>query len=117
MSRRNDEVYLRHMRDAITRVQEYTNSLDAQAFADSTLVQDAVIRQVQIIGEASARLSDRFRAEHRDWPWREMKNMRNILVHEYDAVSVPLVWQVVKRDLPSVKDHVLRALTPTLERD
>lgn len=117
MSRRNDEVYLRHIRDAIARVQEYTNSLDAQAFAASTLVQDAVIRQVQIIGEASARLSDRFRAEHPNWPWREMKNMRNILVHEYDAVSVPLVWQVAKRDLPLLRDHVIQAISPSMDRD
>lgn len=110
MPRRNDAVYLKHLRDAIRQIETYTSGIDEAAFSRNRLVQDAVIRQLMVIGEAAAQLSPAFRARHGDWPWREIKGMRNILVHEYDSISIRTVWRAIRSDLPSLRAAVDRAI-------
>ncbi len=72
----------------------------------SDVSQDAVMRQVQIIGEAARALSSDFRAEHPETPWQAMIGLRNKLVHHYFRINVPLVWEVVERDIPELIDLV-----------
>jgi len=70
------------------------------------MVQDAVIRNLEVIGEAVRNLSAEFRRKHPDTPWRSITALRNVLIHEYFGVDLEIVWRVVQRRLPILKRHV-----------
>ncbi|MGQ9532535.1 MAG: HepT-like ribonuclease domain-containing protein [Desulfotomaculales bacterium] len=110
MSERDDTVYLRHMLDAIARIQNYLGDTDRVAFDANLLLQDGVIRQLEIIGEAAKRVSARLRQQHPDIPWRSMAGMRDKLIHEYFGVDLDAVWKTVQEDLPSLQSRILAIL-------
>lgn len=95
--------YLAHILHAIERIERYTADMDELGFLGSELVQDAVIRNIEIIGEASnniLRVDPDFAARHEDIPWLVMYTMRNRVSHGYDKVDLEVVWKTVQRDLP-----------------
>lgn len=102
---RDESVYLKHIRDAIARVESYT-AKGRKAFFGDTLVQDAVIRNLEVIGEAVRHLPADFRHRHPEVPWRSITALRNVLIHEYFGVDLEIVWNVVRRRLPTLKRHV-----------
>jgi uncharacterized protein with HEPN domain len=89
----------------------FVAGVDRKAFDDSLLIQSAVIRQIEIVGEATKRPSEEFRAAHPHIPWRNMAGMRDILVHAYDHVDPDEVWNVVNDSLPELVGR-LRELRP-----
>ena len=96
---KRDLVYLHHIQDAVLRVQSYV-SVGRDAFMTTTHWQDAVVRQLEIIGEAAKRISEEVRSKYPDIPWRRIAGMRDVLIHDYMTVDLSLVWEVVHRDLP-----------------
>ncbi|MFH1176017.1 MAG: DUF86 domain-containing protein [Acidobacteriota bacterium] len=103
---RDDAVYLHHIADALDQIAEYTRGLAKQHFLSNRLVQDAVLRQLEIIGEASRNLSDTFHRAHPEIPWPALIAMRNRLVHGYFDVNVLIVWEVLENDLPALRELV-----------
>jgi uncharacterized protein with HEPN domain len=87
----NSPVYLNHILDAIKRIEEYTEKIDHEKFINTNLLQDGVIRQIQIIGEAAKRLSPKITNKYKDIPWKDITGMRNKLVHDYFGVDVEAV--------------------------
>jgi uncharacterized protein with HEPN domain len=111
---RDDRVYLMHILDCVKRILDYTRDGRDYFLAD-TKTQDAVIRNIEIIGEAAKNLSDAVTAANADIPWRQIAGMRDTLIHRYFGVNLDLVWQVVERDLPGFKvrvEEILAALAP-----
>lgn len=105
--------YLGHILKAIERIDRYTEDMDEVAFLNSELVQDAVIRNIEIIGEASnniQRVAPEFAAQHDDVPWMVMYTMRNRVSHGYDKVDLEIVWKTIQGDLPGLYQQV-QALT------
>jgi uncharacterized protein with HEPN domain len=102
---KDDRVYLLHIRDAAQRVLDYTRDGKEFFFSD-TKTQDAVIRNIEIIGEASKSLSEGLGADHAGIPWKQIAGMRDTLIHRYFGVKLDLVWQVVKCELPNFKTEV-----------
>lgn len=98
-------VYLKHIRDAIERIESYTGK-GRKAFFQDTMMQDAVIRNLEVIGEAVKNLSSNFRRLHPEIPWRSITALRNVLIHEYFGVDLEIVWRVVQRRLPTLKRYV-----------
>jgi len=95
--------YLEHMLQALERIARYTAGMDEQAFMSSELVQDAVLRNIEILGEASKhiqRVAPGFAARHADVPWQVMYTMRNRVSHGYDTVDLEIVWKSIQGDLP-----------------
>jgi len=86
--------------EAIEAVLEYTAAMSFEQFVSDRKTIDAVIRNFIIIGEAASHLPEDFIAMHPDLPWREMRDMRNIAVHEYFAVDNEIVWETLKKNLP-----------------
>lgn len=84
--------------------------LDENAFSTDRKTQDAVVRNLEIIGEASSRLPDEFRNAHRDIPWALMRGLRNRIVHAYFGVDLQLVWEVVVDDLPTLKERIQKLI-------
>lgn len=102
--------YLGHILQAIERIDRYTADMDEVGFLGSELVQDAVIRNIEIIGEASnniQRVAPEFAAFHEDIPWQVMYTMRNRVSHGYDKVDLEIVWKTIQGDLPTLYQQVL----------
>ena len=98
-------VYLRHIRDAIARIGKYT-AQGRNAFFEDSMVQDAVIRNLEVIGEAVRSLPPELKRRHPKIPWRSITALRNVLIHEYFGVDLEIVWRVVQRRIPALKRHV-----------
>ncbi len=97
--------YLGHILNAIERIERYTGTMGQATFLESELVQDAVIRNIEIVGEAAnniQRAAPDFAALHDDVPWLVMYTMRNRLSHGYDKVDLEIVWRTIQRDLPAL---------------
>jgi len=95
--------YLEHILQALERIARYTAGMDEQAFLGSELVQDAVLRNIEILGEASKhiqRVDPAFAVHHADVPWQVMYTMRNRVSHGYDKVDLEIVWKSIQSDLP-----------------
>lgn len=105
--RDRDAIYVEHMLECIARIEDYTGG-DRQAFFGSTMIQDAVIRNLQTMAESSQQLSDTTRSSMPDVDWRAIAGFRNILVHDYLGVDPNVVWTVVEHDLPNLKVALMR---------
>lgn len=99
----DERVYLRHILDAIAKAESYIQGLDEPAFGGNSLVQDAVIRQLEIIGEAARHVSPAFRSRHPLVPWDDIAGMRDKLIHDYFGVDLSRVWLTATEDLPVLK--------------
>ncbi|MGD8869421.1 MAG: DUF86 domain-containing protein [Gemmatimonadales bacterium] len=110
MKERDDLPYLRHILDAIGRIESYVSGVDEGVFLENAEKQDAVIRQLQIVGEAAKRLSAELRAAYPDIPWREVAGMRDKLVHDYFGVDLQFVWVTVTEDIPELKSRIEQIL-------
>ena len=102
---KDNTLYLVHIRECINRIEQYVQG-GREAFLRSTLVQDAVVRNLQVLAESTQRLSDDFKARHPHVDWRALAGFRNVLVHEYLGVDIDRVWQIVERNLPELKRHL-----------
>src|SRR5438874_3276785 len=99
-----DDAYLRHIRDAIEKIESYV-SVGEEEFMAQSHWQDAVIRQLEIIGEAAKRLSEELRSQHADVPWRRIAGLRDVLIHNYMGVDLVAAWEITQKDVPELKEH------------
>jgi len=104
--RKGDSVYLRHVLDAISRIEEYTHDITYKGFLNSHLRQDGVIRQIEVIGEAVKKLSPELKERHPQIPWKDVAGMRDKLIHDYFGVDLDAVWDTAKRDIPELKGKI-----------
>jgi len=109
-TQRDDSVYLKHIRDAGARIQAYTKGVSKANFLRETLIQDAVIRQIEIIGEAANRVSEKTRSKSAEVPWQDISGMRNKLIHDYFGVDIEKVWLTAKKDIPLLMSKIKHIL-------
>jgi len=101
-----DNDYLGHILEAIERIDAYLAGVDQTWFLRDAMVQDAVIRNLEVVGEAARRLSAEFVATTPHIPWRDIAGMRNRLAHGYFAINLLTVWNVTQKDLPTLLKQV-----------
>lgn len=115
---KSNYLYIEDIKNAIEWVlDEYVKGMDFYTFINDNKTQDAVIRQVTIIGEAMNNLTEEFVEKHKVLPTREAISMRNLLVHEYDMVDIERLWSTVQKDLPKLLTTVNEILSDRLNRD
>ncbi len=102
---KDDRVYLNHIMDAIAAIETYV-SVGREVFMTTSHWQDAVIRQLEIVGEATKRLSDDLRTRYSQTPWRRIAGLRDVLIHNYMGVDLAAVWEVTQSNLPILKQPV-----------
>ena len=102
MSRHDDQVRLRHMLDQAREATTLAKSSDLQKVVSDRLLNLALVRLLEIIGEAATRVSQEFRNGHPEIPWRSIVSLRNRLIHGYDEVDFGIMWTIINDDLPSL---------------
>ena len=98
---KDDKLYLLHVKQAIGKIFKYAESGKEAFFADEK-TQDAVIRNIEIIGEAVKNISADLKTSYPEIPWRRIAGMRDKMIHEYFGVNLDLIWETVERDLPEL---------------
>ena len=103
---KDDLVFIEHILFCIDKIQDYTKNLAQQDFSDNVLIQDAVIRNIEIIGEATKKISNNLKFQYQEIPWKEMSGMRDKLIHDYFGVDVDVEWKTVTDDIPYLKSLI-----------
>lgn len=103
---KNPEIFLKHILDSINEIEKSTNILNANRFYQTTQVQDAVIRRLEIIGEAVKNLPKPLRNKYPQIPWLKIAGLRDVLIHDYFGVDIILVWKIVVKELPGLKKQI-----------
>lgn len=111
---KGDEAYLKHILEAITKIERYTKSVTHKKFMTNSLIQDGVVRQIEIIGEATKRLSNKIKEEYTNLRWKDIAGMRDKLIHGYFGVDLEAVWKTVKNDIPSLKTVIKKIIEKSL---
>ncbi len=111
MPKRRDQDYLSDIREAIQRIAVYTAGLDYEQFMQDNKTQDAVVRNLEIIGEATKNLSSRLRRVYAQIPWKDLAGMRDKMIHHYFGINYEIVWTIAKEELPDLLSQIQDILT------
>ena len=104
-------LFLNHILDSCKNIIEFTRDIDYHTFIKKRLLQSAVIRELEIIGEAAKNISDDIIKDFKEIPWKKLTGMRDILIHGYFTVDLKEVWNTVKKDIYKFKKEIEKILT------
>jgi len=110
MSDRNSLFYLQDILDSIAAIESFLPGIDRDGFAQDRKTYSATIRELEIIGEASGKVHEAIQNLNPDVPWRILKDFRNVLAHHYFGVNVDIVWDIVQKKLPELKEQITQIL-------
>jgi len=113
--RRDFRLYLDDILEAIHQIRTYLADQDEEAFAKDRKTQDAIIRNLEIIGEAAGKLPEQIQKDEPEIDWRKISGLRNILIHEYFGINLPIVWDVVQNKLGPLETVCRRLLERAVE--
>ena len=108
--KKDDSVYIRHIRDAFLQIELYIDGVTHEEFLSNSLLQDGVIRQLEVMGEAARNLSEDLRNEYPKIPWRQMISLRNRMIHAYFNVNLQIIWEIIQGDIPNLKQETKHVL-------
>ncbi len=106
--KKNPTIFIEHILESITDIEEFSEGLSKEMFVKDKLKQNAIIRSIEVIGEAVKNLPAGFRTRYSDVPWTNIAGMRDKLMHHYFGVDLETVWKVVKSDLPYLKEEIFK---------
>jgi uncharacterized protein with HEPN domain len=109
--KKDPRILLAQILERVERVFEFTSQGRANFLADR-MVQDAVIRNFEVMGEAAKRIPDEFRQENPSIPWKGLASLRDVLIHQYEGVNLEEVWRIVEKDLPVLQQNIAAILPP-----
>ena len=106
--KRNIKVYIQDIVESIAKIEEYTGGIAEKDFYEKTQIQDAVIRRLEIMGEAVKNIPEEIRNKYSDKPWKQIAGMRDVLIHEYFGVNAKMTWKVAREDIFELKKKILK---------
>jgi uncharacterized protein with HEPN domain len=101
-----DKIRLQHIYDAISEIESYVQESSYDSFQNSSMMQYACVKQLEIIGEAANHLTPHFKKLYSEIQWREIIDLRNLLIHEYFGIDTKIVWDIIKTDIISLKSQI-----------
>ena len=107
---RDYKVYLDDILEASTKIRNYTSGLTLEGFKNDTKTLDAVVRNLEVIGEAAKKVPDDVRSRYPDIEWKKIAGLRDILIHEYFGIDVNIIWDILKNKLPQLDEQVRKIL-------
>lgn len=108
--KKNDTVFLNHILEALNYIQDYISDQNYETFLRRRIVQDAIVRRLEIVGEAAYNLSENLKEQYPEISWHEIIGMRNRLIHAYFDVALEVVWDIVNHDVPRLKKQIETAI-------
>lgn len=106
MSKRESKLYLQDIVEAVNKIEEYTRGLSFETFSEDQKSIDAVVRNLEVIGQAARNIPEEVVEKYPDIPWGRMVSMRNKVLHEYFGVDLGILWQTIHEDLPGLKEKI-----------
>jgi len=106
MSERGIAESLSDILEAIKRIQDYISGMNYQTFLNDLKTRDAVVRNLEVIGEAAKKINDEFREQNQGVPWKEMSGLRDKLIHHYFGVNFEIVWTIIHDELPGTQKNI-----------
>jgi|SRR3989344_8021029 len=103
---KDNKIFLKYILDSIEKIEEFSEDIEKTQFMNSIKTQDAIIRRIEIIGEATKNLSEEFREKHNYIPWKEITKMRDKLIHNYFGIDLEITWNTIKEDIPNLKKEI-----------
>ncbi len=104
--KKDPKIFIKHIIESIESIEKYTKGQTKENFPREKMMQDAVIRKIEIIGEAVKNLPSHFKKKYPKIAWRDIAGMRDILIHEYFGVNINVVWKTVQEDIPKLKKQI-----------
>ena len=106
--KRNINLFIEDIIISIKNIENFTANITENQFEDDVMKQDAVIRRLEIIGEAAKKIPQNFRDQYPDIEWRKIAGLRDVLIHGYFGIDIEKIWQIVKKDIPKLKILILK---------
>lgn len=103
---RDNTLYLIHIFECINRIEKYVKGYNHEQFLEDSLIQDAVLRNLQIMAESTQRLSDQFKENNKGIEWAKISGLRNILVHDYLGIDLDTVWNIIITEFPQLRETI-----------
>jgi len=108
--KKDQKIFLQHIFESITFIESFSKKLTKEKLAKNRMRQNAIVRELEIIGEAVKNLSPEFMQKHENVPWSDIARTRDKLIHHYFGVDISEVWDIVKEDLPKLKRQIQEIL-------
>ena len=110
MSKRDWKILFEDILESIYKIDNYTKGIDFEAFKSNSMLIDAVVRNIEIIGEATSKIPDEIKNKFSEVPWVKLKGIRNRIVHDYFGVDVEIIWKIIEKDLVELRQQIEIAL-------
>jgi len=110
MKKRSHRIFVEDILESMDKIERYIKGLSYEEFLDDEMVVDAVIRNLEIIGEASGNIHEDVRGKYPEIPWKRMVGLRNIAIHEYFGVDLSIIWEIITKNLPETKPMIAEML-------
>lgn len=108
--KKNELFFLIHIKDSIELIEKYVKDKNKDEFLNINILQDSIIRRLEIIGEAIKNIDNNLKVKYPNIEWKKISGMRDILIHQYFGVDLDLTWEVIKKDIPILKQQILKII-------
>ena len=105
-----DKIYLKHVLESISEIENSLKVISKEEFKKNKDKQDATLRRIEVVGEAVKNVSDELKREHSEIEWKKIAGARDVLIHAYFSVDLDLVWKIIEKDLPELKEKIKKIL-------
>ncbi len=106
MNKKDDSIFIKHIFESIKAIEKFSKNLSRNDLKSNRLKQSAIIREIEIIGEAVKNMSNEFKTKYNNIPWREIVGTRDKMIHNYFGVDLDVVWSIIKKDIPDLKNKL-----------